>query len=111
MVPWQARGFASAIGLGKNCPEFDFGLGKPVQSVEQFLSEIDVVFAKGGDIERNKLIVLMHDEMFQDHFDGETKLTALISGLKQRGYAFGEISAYAGAELAKDGPKASGKPE
>ncbi|MGK6311373.1 polysaccharide deacetylase family protein [Neorhizobium sp. DT-125] len=76
--------------------------GKPVQPVEQLLSEIDVVFAKGGDAERNRLILLMHDEMFQGHFDGEANLTALISGLKQRGYAFGDISTYAETTVAAD---------
>lgn len=85
--------------------------GKPVQPLELLLSEIDAMFAKEGDIEHNKFILLMHDEMFQDHFGGETQLTALISGLKQRGYAFGEISAYAGAQLAKDRTQVVRKPE
>lgn len=36
----------------------------------------------------------MHDEMFQDRFDGKTKLTELIAALKLRHYAFGTIPTY-----------------
>jgi hypothetical protein len=36
----------------------------------------------------------MHDEMFQDKFDGTQNLKALIDALRQRGYAFGDISTY-----------------
>ncbi|WP_292321552.1 hypothetical protein [Mesorhizobium sp.] len=46
-------------------------------------------FAKPG-----KLILLMHDEMFQDAFDGKANLTALIAALKLRHYAFGAIATY-----------------
>lgn len=65
------------------------GTGKPVQSVETLVSEIDHLFA--AFTKRGKMILLMHDEMFQDRFDGRTKLTALIASLKQRGYVFGRI--------------------
>lgn len=41
-----------------------------------------------------KLILLMHDEMFQDGFDGKTQLTKLITALKLRHYAFGIIQSY-----------------
>jgi hypothetical protein len=36
----------------------------------------------------------MHDEMFQDSFDGKTQLTNLITALKLRHYAFGAIQSY-----------------
>jgi len=68
--------------------------GKPVQSVDQLLGEIDHAFATNNEVERGKMILLMHDEMFQDHFDGKINLTALITGLKQRGYSFGHIADY-----------------
>lgn len=68
--------------------------GKPVQSVEQLLAEIDARFLANREVESGNLILLMHDEMFQDHFDGVSNLTALIDGLKQRGYAFGHIADY-----------------
>ncbi|MBZ9959948.1 MULTISPECIES: polysaccharide deacetylase family protein [unclassified Mesorhizobium] len=68
--------------------------GKPVQSVDHLVSEIDHLFGYGRFVKRGKMILLMHDEMFQDGFDGKTKLTRLITALKQRGYAFGTIQSY-----------------
>jgi peptidoglycan/xylan/chitin deacetylase (PgdA/CDA1 family) len=72
--------------------------GKPVQKVGRLLDEIDHLFAYGHLVEKNKLILLMHDEMFQDRFDGLTTLTALIDGLRARGYAFGKIADYSPAQ-------------
>ncbi|MBD0413102.1 polysaccharide deacetylase family protein [Oryzicola mucosus] len=68
--------------------------GKPVQSVEHLLSEIDNLFSHGRLVKPGKLILLMHDEMFQDSYDGTSNLTALIGGLKAKGYAFGTIESY-----------------
>lgn len=71
------------------------GTGKPVQSVKTMLGEIDHLFGgKVRFVRPGKLVLLMHDEMFQDAFDGPARLTALIQGLKQRGYKFGRISDY-----------------
>jgi peptidoglycan/xylan/chitin deacetylase (PgdA/CDA1 family) len=70
--------------------------GKPVQSVDLLLSEIDHLFGYGRFVEPGKLILLMHDEMFQDSFNGKANLQALIQGLKQRGYTFGHIADYDG---------------
>jgi peptidoglycan/xylan/chitin deacetylase (PgdA/CDA1 family) len=68
--------------------------GKPVQSVDLLVSEIDHLFAYGRFMKRNEMILLMHDEMFQDRFDGKGKLKSLIQQLKQRGYTFGDIKQY-----------------
>jgi peptidoglycan/xylan/chitin deacetylase (PgdA/CDA1 family) len=68
--------------------------GKPVQAVETLLSEIDGKFTAGTEIDNGNLILLMHDEMFQDKFDGANQLKALIAGLKSRGYTFGHIADY-----------------
>ncbi|WP_395450614.1 polysaccharide deacetylase [Aminobacter sp. UC22_36] len=70
--------------------------GKPVQSVDLLVSEIDHLFANARFVQPNKLILLMHVEMFQDGYNGEDNLTSLIQALKQRGYAFGEIQSYDG---------------
>lgn len=71
------------------------GTGKPVQSVARLVSEIDHMFSgKVRFVRPNQLILLMHDEMFRDTFDGTANLTALIQGLKQRGYSFGQIPDY-----------------
>jgi peptidoglycan/xylan/chitin deacetylase (PgdA/CDA1 family) len=68
--------------------------GEPVQSVDHLASEIDHLFGYGRFVKPGKLILLMHDEMFQDGFDGKAKLTNLITALKLRGYAFGAIQSY-----------------
>lgn len=68
--------------------------GKPVQTVDHLLGEIDHLFGFGKLARPNKLILLMHDEMFQDTFNGADNLKALITGLKVRGYTFGRIKDY-----------------
>ncbi|TIQ33397.1 MAG: polysaccharide deacetylase [Mesorhizobium sp.] len=68
--------------------------GKPVQSVGHLVSEIDHLFGYGHFAKPGRLILLMHDEMFQDAFDGKAKLTALIAALRLRHYAFGAIATY-----------------
>ncbi|MBA8904549.1 MULTISPECIES: polysaccharide deacetylase family protein [Aminobacter] len=70
------------------------GTGKPVQSVTRLVSEIDHMFTgKVRFVRPNRLILLMHDEI-QDTFNGTANLTALIQGLRQRGYSFGHIPDY-----------------
>lgn len=68
--------------------------GKPVQTVDHLVSEIDHLFAYNRLVKPGKLILLMHDEMFQDMYQGQTKLTALVAALRKRGYAFGSIVDY-----------------
>ncbi|SDP91098.1 Peptidoglycan/xylan/chitin deacetylase, PgdA/CDA1 family [Phyllobacterium sp. YR620] len=68
--------------------------GKPVQSVDHLVSEIEHLFAYGKLARPNKLILLMHDEMFQDSFNGTANLQSLIASLKKRSYKFGLISAF-----------------
>lgn len=70
--------------------------GKPVQSVDHLVSEIDHLFGYGRFVKPGKMILLMHDEMFQDGFDGKKKLTDLIDALRQRNYRFGAIADYDG---------------
>lgn len=70
--------------------------GKPVQSVDHLVSEIDHLFGYGRFVKPGKMILLMHDQMFQDGFDGKKKLTDLIDALKQRNYRFGTIADYDG---------------
>ncbi len=71
--------------------------GKPVQTVDHLVSEIDHLFAsRTRFMKPGKLILLMHDQMFQDGFNGKANLTALIAALRLRGYAFGDIRSYDG---------------
>lgn len=68
--------------------------GEPVQTVEHLVTEIDHLFRFNRFTRRGKMILLMHDQMFQDRFDGKANLTALIRTLKSRGYAFGDTGTY-----------------
>ena len=68
--------------------------GKPVQSVDNLVKEIDSLFAYNRFVKPGKMILLMHDEMFQDKFDGKQNLQAFIRKLKQRGYMFEPLSSY-----------------
>lgn len=68
--------------------------GEPVQTVEHLVAEIDHLFRFNRFTRRGKMILLMHDQMFQDRFDGKANLTALIKTLKSRGYLFGDIGTY-----------------
>jgi hypothetical protein len=45
-------------------------------------------------VKPGKLILLMHDEMFQDVFNGKANLTVLITAPKPRHYASGAIPGY-----------------
>jgi len=77
---------------------FHDGTGKPVQKAERLVDEIARLFGYGHMLEKDKLILLMHDQMFQDRFDGVANLTTLIRGLRARGYAFGHIADYSPAD-------------
>jgi peptidoglycan/xylan/chitin deacetylase (PgdA/CDA1 family) len=68
--------------------------GKPVQSVDNLIREIDSLFAYNHFIKPGKMILLMHDEMFQDKFDGKQNLQTFIRNLKQRGYVLAPLSSY-----------------
>ena len=58
------------------------------------VSEIDHLFGYGHFAKPGRLILLMHDEMFQDAFDGKAKLTAPIAALRMSHSAFGAIATY-----------------
>jgi peptidoglycan/xylan/chitin deacetylase (PgdA/CDA1 family) len=93
--------FVAASGFdlyGWDFEWFHDGSGKPVQKAARLVDEIGHLFAYGHMIEKDNLILLMHDEMFQDRFDGVANLTALIDGLRARGYAFGRIADFSPAE-------------
>lgn len=68
--------------------------GKPVQTVEQLVGEIDHMFARNELVVAGKMLLLMHDEMFSDHFNGEANLRSLIAALKAKGYQFGHLETY-----------------
>lgn len=89
--------FVAASGFHLYGWDFEWvhdGTGRPVQSVTRLIDEIDHLFAAGRTVQKGKLVLLMHDEMFRDVFQGREKLTQLIQGLRAKGYAFGHIEDY-----------------
>ena len=68
--------------------------GKPIQSVQKLVEQIEHKFHIQDTVLPNKLILLMHDEMFQDQFDGKTNLALLIETLKKKNYKFDFIRNY-----------------
>ena len=76
--------------------------GKPVQSAKTLVNEIDALFAHNRFVTRGKMILLMHDQMFQDKFDGENNLRTVIRELKKRGYKFEDLTTYEPQVVASD---------
>lgn len=70
--------------------------GRPIQSVTHLVQEIENKFNSGDTVLPNKLILLMHDEMFQEQFSGPEQLQQLIDSLRKRGYKFDLIKNYYG---------------
>lgn len=70
--------------------------GKPVQSVATMVKEINALFSYDHFVKPGKMILLMHDEMFQDKFNGEDNLRSLIETLKRQGYQFDSLKNYDG---------------
>ncbi len=68
--------------------------GRPIQSVDHLVEEIANKFAEQGTALPNKLILLMHDEMFQDCFNGKENLRNLINALRKKNYKFDFIKNY-----------------
>ncbi len=70
------------------------GSSKPIQSPEQLMREIEKKLTTNQTLTKNHLILLMHDQMFQDKYNGQEKLTKLIQLLKQNGYKISSLQNY-----------------
>ena len=69
------------------------GQSSPRESAENVISQITHLFDGARTVVPGRLILLMHDQMFQSKASRD-KLASLISGLKAKGYAFGRIEDY-----------------
>lgn len=69
--------------------------GKSIQSVEKLIQEIDNHFLENKTLISNKLILLMHDQMFKDEHHGKEKLYALIQQLRKKNYRIANLREYA----------------
>ncbi|MFP3017754.1 MAG: polysaccharide deacetylase family protein [Candidatus Tisiphia sp.] len=68
--------------------------GKPIQSLDELVQEIEDKFNRNDTVLPNKLILLMHDEMFQDQFNGKENLSQLVDLLHKKNYKFDFIKNY-----------------
>jgi len=68
--------------------------GKPVQSVEEIYGRIRNMLGNKSTLKPNNIVLLMHDDMFQNK-KGQQLLSNLIDSLKQhKDYKFDFIENY-----------------
>ena len=58
------------------------------------ITEIGNAFKDKKTVRQDHLILLMHDEMFRNEFDGKENFGALITALKKEGYKIGKLTDY-----------------
>ncbi len=65
---------------------------RPAEIAQKVVKKIEAAFKKS--LKKNKVIVLMHDDMFRNSNGDDVKLQELIQLLKGKGYAFEVLSHY-----------------
>lgn len=73
---------------------YDPSNGKPIESPEKIVDNLERIYRKKCAKCGNKVILLMHDFMFRDRFNGEENLHVLIRLLKEKGWKFATIEQY-----------------
>ncbi len=68
--------------------------GRPIQTVDRLIEQIKLAFENGRTVKKDKLILLMHDEMFRNVFDGRENFNNLIVALKNAGFVIGKLEDY-----------------
>lgn len=69
-------------------------IGKPVESPMDIVNTMENVCAKNRSRLPNKVVVLMHDRMFYNRFNGKENLQTFIRLLKDNGWKFENIERY-----------------
>ncbi|RLA75265.1 MAG: hypothetical protein DRG11_01815 [Epsilonproteobacteria bacterium] len=64
------------------------------QTASQIAQKIEYMHKNNLSTTKNKIVVLMHDIMFQDRYKGKQKLTKLIKILKKNNWKFETIETY-----------------
>lgn len=73
---------------------YDARNGKPLKSALEMVKRLEAMYAAKSSKQHDKIILLMHDFMFRDCFNGQQNLATLIHLLKQRGWKFAGIKEY-----------------
>ena len=73
---------------------FNADNGQPLTSAQDIVNKVEALHKAKQCMRNDKVILLMHDFMFRDCFNGEKNLVALIQLLKQKGWEFAGIETY-----------------
>jgi peptidoglycan/xylan/chitin deacetylase (PgdA/CDA1 family) len=68
--------------------------GKPIQTPEEIFTHMESAHKKNKSNKKNKVILLTHDIMFSNHFNGKENLKRLVQLLKNSGWSFKSINNY-----------------
>ena len=67
--------------------------GKPIQTPNEIYESMEKVYIRNSET-TNKVVLLMHDFMFTNNFNGKENLKTLIGLLKNNGWSFQNIDSY-----------------
>lgn len=67
--------------------------GKPIQTPNEIYESMEKVYTRNHET-TNKVVLLMHDFMFTNNFNGKENLKTLIALLKNNGWSFQNIDSY-----------------
>lgn len=68
--------------------------GRPILSPEEIYNSMEKIYQKKLSSKDNKVVLLMHDFMFSNNFNGKENLKTLIQLLKKGGWSFENIENY-----------------
>ena len=68
--------------------------GRPTESIYEMIEKMERTYKRKRINNQEKVIVLLHEIMFNDEFDGEQNLTFFIQALKANGWTFQSIEEY-----------------
>jgi peptidoglycan/xylan/chitin deacetylase (PgdA/CDA1 family) len=73
---------------------YSYKTGRPLGTPQQLIQNIEKRYRANYVKREGHLILLLHDYMFRNRFNGYANLRALIRGLKQKGWKFGLLHNY-----------------
>ncbi|MEA1915519.1 MAG: hypothetical protein U9N30_09400, partial [Campylobacterota bacterium] len=74
--------------------EFDYRKKRPKISADQIVKRIERLYKKNKIAKQDKFILLLHDPMFKNKYNGRKILQQLIQKLKSNGWEFDSIANY-----------------
>lgn len=74
--------------------EFDYKNKRPARTVNQLVSIIERLYRKNKIAKNGKFVLLMHDQMFKNRYNGKQNLRQLIQKLRNNGWEFDSLANY-----------------